>query len=319
MEPIRSINNPERDVAYYSERIEAIAAEVLPEGISLDKGVGVGARLLQLTHEQYGDNPYHNDEHPLNVLRRHWKLLSIIQTILPDKVDDSMYDLSIAPVCGHDVINELGAPAGQNEEQSAELVQRYMMEAGYKEEESQIGFDMVLGTAVKRNEGGVIVQNNLRTGSKHLLKWVLANADINGIPMEGIPRMVSDALDLYLEFSKTSIKDFLHNPAGATVGASEFFQTQAQFLDDRLAAVDEDLSYYFTGDEKERLQEAFDKEFTGTTRDAVSAARVLFRFPKMPELIIHSALSGAESAVGTGAEQLARVKQHASELLRRSD
>ncbi len=317
MEPIRN-PSPEYDTTYFASRIEDIASEMLPEGVTLGKGIEVGANLLQLTHERYSENPYHNADHPLNVLRRHWKLMSIIQSILPDKIDNSMYDLSIAPVCGHDVINEPGAPAGENEEKSAEVVYQYMLEADYSEEEAQIGYDMVIGTAVTRNKKGVIVQNNLRKGLQHPLVWVLANADINGIAMEGVPRMVSDALDLYLEFSGTSVKDFLHNPAGATAGAADFFQTQAQFLSDRLAAVDEDLSYYFTEKEKQMLQEAFDEEFTGTTRDAVSAARVLFRFPKMPELIIHSATSGVEDIAGSGAEQLAKVKKHAADLLKRS-
>lgn len=309
------------DTAYFAGRIETLAEEILPAGTSIsDKAIAAGAVLLEQTYEAHGDKAlpsyksYHNHEHPLTVLRRDYKLLTIMQTTLPDRFDDSIYDLSTPPTCGHDLVNTPGRPAGENETDSAVIVRQTMLDFGYSQDQAQQGYDMVEGTAVERDEKGAIVQNNLRRGSNNPLKWALANADINGIPMEGIPRMVSDAFDLYLEFSDTPVKDFLRNPAGA----AKFFQTQAQFLEDRLAVVDEDLSYYFSDEEKAALQAAFTEEFTGKTRDAISAARMLFSFPEVPELIISSALSKVDTAVSSGSEQLERVKLHVAELLRRT-
>lgn len=308
------------DIPYYAARIEILQGKILPPDVSIGRELAAGAMVLTLMYQEHGDKskptykPYHDDEHPLDVLGRDWKILTILQSMLPERFDNSIYGRSMLPALGHDIFNDPEASPGENERRSAEFVRHLMLLVGYSSSDAECGYEMVEGTAVRRDDNGTIIQNNIRQGSKDPLKWALANADINGMPMEGIPTMVSNAFDLYLEFTKTPIKELMHHPAGA----AKFFQTQAKFLHDRLAIIDEDMSYYFTEEEKRLLQRAFEKEFTGTTRDAISATKMLLRFPEMPELIVNSAISKADVAVSAGAEQLDRIKHHVVELLHRT-
>ncbi|HTB49179.1 MAG TPA: hypothetical protein VK712_03795 [Verrucomicrobiae bacterium] len=305
----------------YGARLDALAVELeLPEHALSERGRSVAVTLLEEHWREHGDKsketykPYHGGEHPLDIIGRSWRLIKILAEILPNRFDSLMYELGAIAGAGHDVINKPGAPVGQNERRSAKRTGTLMREAGYGEPEIERVEDAIITTTVTRNAEGVIIQTNMRVGSRDALKPIVAEADINGIIMEGVPTMVRDVFNLFLEFSGGSLEEVFHNPTGA----ADFFRTQAQFLEDRLAVIDQDLGYYFSEKEKDLIQAAYAQEFNGRTRDALAAARVLFRFSKLPEEIIRTALTRTEDMASAGTDRFMQLKHYLVEVLTRS-
>ncbi len=309
------------DMPDYAAQLQTLAVELeIPEDALSERGINVAVTLLEEHWHEHGDKsketykPYHDGEHPMNIVARVWRLIKIIETVIPDRFDSDMYELGMIASAGHDVKNESGLPVGDNERGSAERTGVLMREAGYEEEQITRVQDGIIATTVGRNEDGAIIQTFIRTGSKDLLKFVLAEADINGIIMEGVSTMVRDATNLYLEINHFSLNDFFNEPTRVVT----FLRTQAGFLSDRLAVMDEDLSYYLSDEEKALISGVYDQEFRGHARDALAAARVLLRFSKLPEEMIGLALSKTEDMASSTAERFTQVRRHLVEMLTRS-
>jgi hypothetical protein len=314
------LNSENPELPDHAGQIGALLETEVSPGIISDEAVQLAAGLLDKTFQEHGDpgsesyKPYHNVQHELNVLRRSWRLWRLLQEELPDKFDDHGYELVMFAACGHDIFVDNESPPGEDERKSGEYTRDYMIEGGYSEEDADIVYEMIEATAVERDETGTIVQFNIRQGSKYLGKLVLATADTNGIPMEGIPTMIDDGFNLWMEFSKTSVRGLLSDPKGA-VG---FMLTQAKYLEDRLDCMDKDLAYYFTDKEVSIIKEVFENEFTGATRDALGAARMLARFPNLAEVAIETSVKTTEKAAGSSWDALESVKGRLAHLLSRT-
>jgi hypothetical protein len=105
----------------------------------------------------------------------------------------------------------------------------------------------IMATQVAFNPGGFIEQTKLRQGDRDTLKFTLANADINGIAMEGHDRMITDAIALFMEMN-----DYrkAHELAGNLDGLFDFLGGQAFFLRSRLEAMPGDIAHYFPDSEE---------------------------------------------------------------------
>lgn len=281
----------------FATKIHELMQEI-PEGVVSEEAVGHAAALLGRMHEAYDDpksssyRPYHNSRHNLSVLRRAWRLWGLFQEKLPERFDDAGYETLLLGACGHELFVEEDTESGKDEKRSGKYTLRYMIGSGYSHEESQRVYCAIEATAVERNAEGSIIQYNVQKGSKDPAKLILAMADINGIPMEGAPTMFEDAMNLYMEFSHTSMKELLHHPKKAT----DFMLTQADFLEDRLNAMPADIAYYFTGEEKQIVEEIFSKEFSGSTREALALASRMKNMPTLAEFAVDKALATTKGA-----------------------
>lgn len=303
----------------YINRIKEVATETgIPADAISETEITIGAEMLTRIYYEYGDpdsenyKTYHNDQHALNsVLRRGWRLLNLLQETFPEKFSNKDYGLMLFGALGHDIVHGTGGPIGEDERQSGIETTPYMRRAGYGGADCSRVQDMIDATRVAVDAKGSIVQTNIRSGSKDPLKLVLATADINGIAMEGIPTMINDAFNLYMEIYGQTVKDMLKDPRKVI----DFFFTQAKFLDDRLKALDGDFAFYFTEEEVERVKAAYEHEFTGATRDAIGAAEVLHRFPNVGKLLIEEALKATDKVKGSSMENLTSIKKELGRLL----
>ncbi len=294
---IYSLETPTQEPSNYVLKIHELMDDI-PEGVVSERAVELSASLLEMVHETYDDpagpryKPYHNSQHSLNVLRRSWRLWGLFQEQLPDKFDDDGYETLLFGAAGHELFVDGDTAAGKDEKRSGKFTLRYLLSAGYDHDKAKRVFCAIEATTVEREEDGSIIQSNVRRGSKDPAKLILAMADINGIPMEGIPTMLEDALNLDMEYSQTCLKDLLQHPKKAL----GFVLAQADFLEDRLAAMEGDIAYYFEGEEKKIVEEVFQKEFSGTSREALALASRMKRAPSLAEVAIEKALSSGKSA-----------------------
>ncbi len=284
------------------------------ETISPEAIIG-GSEILLDIHARCGDpnsetyEPYHNDQHALQVLSRSWRLLQLLQKIMPEKFSGSDYEALLWASLGHDVVRGTGGTLGEDERQSAQLIAARMQEAGCEDTMCEQVADIILTTIVEHDEQGRIKQTNIRSGNKDPLRLILATADINGVAMEGIPTMINDVFNLYMEVRHRTVADMVANPEEVI----EFFFSQAQFLESRLETLSGDFAYYFTQEEVAIVQAAYEEEFTQATRDGIGAANVLFRFPHLGELAITDALQTSHQSV----PDIETIKQRLATLLTR--
>lgn len=274
----------------------------IPEGMMIsDRDIGFAAGLLDVMHKKHGDpsspdfKTYHNVGHDMDVLKRSWQIWSSLSERLPDTFDQSGYRTLLFGACGHDLFVEQDTLEGKDEKRSGKFTMRRMITAGYGLDEASEVFEVINATAVKRDQNGSIIQYNLRKGSKNPKKFVLATADINGIPMGGIPTMMRDALNLNMEFSHISMSELMHHPKKA-VG---FMLTQADFLEDRLAAMDGDIDYHFEGKEREIARQVMSEQFSGSSREALELASRMKNAPDLAETAICSVLESANKGAGS--------------------
>lgn len=264
----------------------------VPRGVMSDEDIAFSAGLLDEAYKIHGDpasphyKEYHNTEHDFYVLRRAWDVWGALRNRMPDKFDTNGFKLLLFSVCGHDLFLGNEAKEGSDERRSGKFTMRRMLAAGYAPEEGQRVREAIDTTAVKRDEKGRITQYNIRQGSKDPLKFVLAYADINGVPMEGIPTMIRDALNLYMESSGTSLKELSHNPKKAL----GLMLTQADFVQDRLDDMDGDIAHYFDGKEREMVKEVLDEKYSRTSREALVLARRMKDLPDLAETAIKATL-----------------------------
>lgn len=305
--------------SYYVGRILSIAQEnevdlaVLPE-----RGINLAAGILCEVYDKYGNTdsdsykPYHNDEHALNVIRRSWRLWRLFEEVAPERATPEGYELLLIAGAGHDLIHGTGGELGQDERLSGVATVERMTAVGYEDEDTSRVFDSIQATSVETKDGA-IVQHNVQYGSRDLLKLALATADINGTTMEGIPTMVNDVLNLCMEIHKKSFKDILFSQSETL----NFFFQQAGFIRDRLDALDADFAYYFDPLEAQIIKEKYENVFTSTTRDALGASLMLYRFPHLGELAITQALQKARLSTATAHEGFDHLREELTKLLTR--
>ncbi len=311
-EPRYNIPNYRLDVAEIADEFEI----ELPE-----RAVHTAVELLQQVYETYGDpdskiyKPYHNYEHTLDVIRRSFRLWQLMKHEVSGpvneegyEIDEEGYELLLIAGAGHDVtVGSKDEELGYDEEQSAQITAEVMRKAGYSEVQIQRVYDAILATTVERDEEGNITQSFIREGTKDPVKLALATADINGTTMEGIPTLVRHAVELYAEYNEIKVEDIRQHPEGF----SNFLFTQAQFISGRLTALKGDRQYYFSKEIEEKLEEAYEREFTGATRDVISLAKSLASFPEMTHLAVDKAFSSVVSGIGSTAlgtiESLSKV------------
>lgn len=267
-------NEPtEPDKPDYAAEIISIANEFdleLPE-----RAISLATALLQQVYEKYGNpssesyKPYHNDQHALNVIRRSFRLWSLLLQTLPDKIDAEGSELLLIAGAGHDLVLGSGKDQGYDERESARITARHMRGVGYSEAQTSRVVDAIETTAVVRDDDNNIIQNNIRTGSKDPLRLALATADINGAMMEGRETLIEDALNLYSEHSGIQQNDV------NTSELAHFLKTQEQFINGRLAAIRGDLKHYFTDKEADKVSKAYEREFTASSVETVSLSRNL--------------------------------------------
>jgi len=293
-------------VEYYKDQLFILEQKChIPGGIITEDIRQVGAEMLFEIYTKYGDPNsetymlYHNDQHTLNVLERCWVQAGIRKKEFPEEFSDKDYILGMFGALGHDIARMTGGLPGEDERQSAQkTVTGYMRKLGFSEEDCRRVTEMIMTTEVT-TENGVVVQTNIQKGSTDKLKLELAIADINGIAMEGIGRMVEDAFNLCLEVNRISPDDMLAN----IDTIEKFFTMQAKFIEKRLDSLDGDFEYYY-GDKATHMREVYEKAFTGATRHAKGAAHVLYRFPIIRRNSIRDALERANAYTGVGAEKL---------------
>ncbi len=272
---------PESDKQNYAAEITELARETeleLPQ-----RSVDLAAQLLEQMYQSHGDpnsetyKPYHNDQHALNVIRRSFRLWQLLGEELPEKIDLEGYELLLIAGAGHDLVVHSGKQHGYDEDESARLTAEFMGSAGYNDMQIARVVDAIKATTVVRDEEGNIIQDSIRSGSKDPLRLVLATADINGTTMEGIPTLVEDAVNLHAEIVGALPEDL----SEANTGIAHFLFSQAQFVDGRLRAIQGDLDYYFLPEEVAKIKKAYEREFTGATRDVISLSKTLISFPEM--------------------------------------
>lgn len=309
---------PVSDQDPYQERTEHYKSQLfvleqecgVPDGIITEDMRQVGAEMLLEVYKKYGDPNsetymlYHNDEHTLSVLGRCWVQASLRKKEFPEEFSDKDYILGMFGALGHDIARMTGGPPGEDERQSArKTTSDYMRRLGFSEEDCRRVREMIMTTEVT-TENGVVVQTNIQKGSTDKLKLELAIADINGIAMEGIDRMIEDAFNLCLEVNGVSPDDMLAN----IDTIEKFFTMQAKFIEKRLDSLDGDFEYYYGG-KAVHMREVYERAFTGATRHAKGAAHVLYRFPVIRQNSIRDALEQANAYVGTAAEKLFIAKK----------
>ena len=297
------------DEPEYRADIAKIAEEFeieLPE-----RAINVAVDLLKQVYEKYGDpssetyKPYHNYNHSIEVITRSFRLWRLMGEELSGKVndedyeiDDEGYELLLIAGAGHDiVVGSQGKEVGYDETESAKITARTMELAGYNEEQVQRVYDAILATTVERDVEGNITQSFVCQGSKDPMKLALATADINGTTMDGISTLVRHAAQLHAEITGIKVEDIKHN----SEGFSNFLFTQAQFVSGRLAALKGDRLHYFSEEAEEKLEKAYEREFTGATRDVISLAKTLASFPEMTRMVVDKTLSTVVAGVGSTA------------------
>lgn len=227
--------------SYEVERLLNEAYQELPEHI--DFTTETKEQLAQILNEVADLNAhraYHNHIHAVHVMKRSFIIWRELQNVLPDIFTNDAYELLAIAACGHDKYQQFTQP-GKNERQSAVDSVHHMQNSHTILEQTRV-FEATCTTQVMRDAEGVIVQQFMKTGSRDPLKFVLAVADINGVALEGVPRMVEDAVNLYIEFNDLDISASLW---GHSRDLGKFLQAQASFLRSRLEALSEDIDYYF--------------------------------------------------------------------------
>lgn len=286
---------PESKKRDYSAEIVDLAREIeveLPQ-----RAVDLAAELLERMYQSHG-NPdsetykhYHNDQHALNVIRRSFRLWQLLRGELPEKIDQEGYELLLIAGAGHDLVVHSGREHGYDEKESARMTAECMRAVGYSDEQIFRVEGAIKATTVVRDEEGNIIQDSIRSGTKDPLRLVLATADINGTTMEGIPTLVEDAINLHAEIVGALPEDVTE----ANTGIAHFLFSQAQFVDGRLRAIQGDLEFYFSPAEVAQIKKAYEREFTGATRDVISLSKTLISFPEMATSTVEKVTSSLGS------------------------
>ncbi len=261
-----------------------LALDLLPEHVEFEpRLIDTLVQILDAVAELNKELPYHNQEHAVHVMRRSFVVYRSLHESLPEEFDDRSYELLAIAAASHDIFQHFTNP-GENERLSAQAAVSFMFD--YTSEECTRVYEAIVATSVSRSEEGTIQQCFLQEGSRDPLKFVLATADINGIALEGVPRMLEDAVHLYLEFNKipTDASFIAHSKE---IGA--FLTSQAAFLKDRLNAVTNDIEYYWPMSVDPQQNEVVNKvmaELFKPSTAALSLAHIL-ELPGIFESITH--------------------------------
>ena len=258
-----------------------------------ERAINLSIDLLEQMYQANGDEssetykPYHNDQHAIDVIRRSFRLWNLLHRELPDKIGTDEYELLLIAAAGHDLVVGSGKEQGYDEYASGIIVAHSMQLAGYDKAQIVRVQSAIDATTVTRDSVGNITQDSMRSGDKDPIRLVLATADINGATMEGIPTLVENALGLYAEMTgelPESVDETSH-------GITEFLLSQAQFINGRLEAIQGDLEYYFSPEDARRIQAAYEKEFTGASRDVISLSKTIASFPEMAKMTVEKVTS----------------------------
>lgn len=307
--------NPEQGQLQDFFQSELLAIEqdeqlAVPEGVITEEMRQVGAEMLVAIYNKYGDpnsetfKQYHNHQHALDVLKRAWEQLLLHRSEFSERFTDHDYRLLFFAALGHDGVHGNGGGLGTDEELSAEWTIPYMRRLGFSDEDCMRVSEVICVTTVyKRESDGAIIQTYIREGSEDPLKLIMANADINGILMGGIPAFANDVLNLWLENNKKAAGDIAeHKEELAT-----FFGTQLEFVETRVKELWGDFQYYYKED-AQKISQLYEETFTRATRDALGAIRTIDRMSNLVELLIDEMVSVIEATSGDDQTKLAAAK-----------
>lgn len=257
----------------WQEQLIDIAGTIEPDTVQLDPlTIPLAAEILHDIDLRYGpesDSPraHHNASHGRDVARRIVVMTNILYPYLNAYHRPKIYDLAILIGVTHDFEQDKKS-SGANERASAREGVRRISELdsplnnGKFKQRLELG---VMATAVIFRPDGEIIQTNLRRNSRDPIKLAAAYGDINGIAMEGGPRMFRDASNLCREQQKDPSPEDQYN----------FLLTQAGFLKQRLNdhQVKADIAYYFPDDTEDiydDLHQAFNSNIVSAYRMAVA-------------------------------------------------
>lgn len=276
--------------------------EYLPEDVEFSEQTQESLGLiLEAVKQNNGHRPYHNEHHALVVMKRSFCMWQALSQVLPDVFTNEGYELLAIAAASHDLFQDFKAP-GLNETQSALAAAEYMGNS-YTEEQKLRVLDAIIATTVERTEEGVIRQCELRAGTNDPLKFVLANADINGIALEGTQRMLEDATKLFMEVNTLPPDTSFSQNSSAF---AQFLKGQASFLRSRLAAMNGDIEYYFP-----HHQNSGQHEIVASTMEELMA-------PAIPALRLAQLLEipdKAEECVALASQAVGRVVELPTKLL----
>lgn len=287
----------------FRERLDDIVSDVAVPGYVVNPAsIEVAEWALHAIEARYGpdsDSPlaYHNADHALDVCRRAVRLTNVVYPYLKPEHHAKIFDLAIVCGAGHDLEQSLGS--GANERASAEAMMAKVLEIddpviNNKKflQRMKLG---ILATEVHRNEEGELVQTNLRTGSRDPIKLIMANADINGIAMEGNARMIRDVTHLCQEaYGEPTAEQYY-----------KFLIDQAGFLRQRLhdEQIIPDITYFFP-DDADAVYRDTRKLFQGNIVDAYRLALFMEQHPDIT------------ASIGTAAKRVGTT--HVGKLITRS-
>lgn len=273
-------------------------------------GIDPATRLVTISsldemdkrHGRDSDKPleFHNAPHELDVLRRFIRITNLLYDCIPENYRPMIYQAGMVATSAHDIGQGMGA--GADEKASVEYMRNKIKETGDSPINNEPFIDRAAGgllaSQVEFAENGEIIQVNLREGEPDPLRFKIAFADINGIAMEGSPRMIKDATNLYFE---------LHGDNPSAEGLFEFWLTQADFLKSRLNdyRIVPDIEYYFP----ERGEEVYDRMKDAYQKNILSAYRLALKLHETKGLrsTLDRLMSSADKAhLGSLVTKLAR-------------
>jgi hypothetical protein len=302
-----SNEEPTPEVRHFIDELHAIATEEGVPGGSIDeRGFRLAATFLEQMRQEHGDKPHHNHMHGLNTTRCFWAQWRPLWEKLPDRFDVEGFELGMLATAGHDIINELGAPPGENERASAELVYNMMLEANYEEPAAQRVYNAIIKTTTETDEEGVIVQTQMRTGQKDILGLNVGWADMNAILLMGPDVIFRDAPALHQEYALES-------------DLAEFLRDEDAYLRHRIAALRGDLQYYVE-DEAERdiIKRVYWDEFRDPSLSAVKATKRLYDNPEQTRRLVNNSIRATKNIAYQGLGRLIAMQRHMADHFKRN-
>lgn len=255
------------------ESLCSVVDQAREDGLDISEAaVAIAQESIAEIDTKYGDGnaeymAYHNAYHGVDVVRRGFRLIGILNDYIADKYRQDLPDLVLLGGAFHDIVQRKAS--GVNEQESANIAA----------ERTRVSYDAVddverfidrlqlgiLATEVEiTHPESEIIQKRLPNGRPDPLKYIMAFADINGIAMDGPERMIRDCVHLCHEI-------FGKDVTGEQIG--DFLLSQTRFLRTRLndRRVRSDLMYYFLDAEPEvygLMRQAFEANIMAAANHA---------------------------------------------------
>lgn len=266
----------------------------------------IADRQLDVHYGSGSDHPlaYHNKQHSSDVVERALKLLRIHQGVTPNSFIMQRAPSLIASAGKlHDIV-QLRGPV-TNEQLSAEYARDIAPNYGFAYAEADLQADMIMGTVTQKVDGKLQQTRLEQTQSRDPLCLILATADINGIAMEGLHRMIKDSVNLTAEkYEIDSTKVLLEKPHEV----AKMFGAQTAFFGNRLDQIERDLRLFYSEDTAREIQAEYQREFGSLGGEAIRAANLLSRTPDLlGDVISIDVTQTVDLAVGSIVAQIRKL------------